>query len=447
VLAFTAAVSIATGLLFGLVPALRVSRPDLNEALKGLRATGGAARSFFRQTLVAAEIALALVLLVGAGLLLRSYAELQRVELGMQPDGLLMTSVALPDSSYPEPADVYRFFSRLLENVAAIPGVESVAAVDAVPLGTRFSSRSFTIRGRPPVPRSEMTEVKFNVVTPGYFATVGTPLRGGRAFEPADSIDNRRVVIINDTMRRLYFPDEDPVGRQFLFGRPEGYVTEENPNPELPWFDIVGVVADVPQRAVRQPAEPEVFLPYTEGRGDALTLLVRAAGGGDPGTLAGAVRQAVWNLDPDLPVSNQGAFADLVASSSAQDRLNARLLGLFAVLALTLAGVGIYGVVSYTVSERTREIGIRMALGARAGDVMRTVLRSSLAVTAIGLGVGLAVALLASRLMSSLLFGITVTDPATFIAVSALLAAIAIGATLIPARRATKLDPTMTLRD
>jgi predicted permease len=445
VLGFTALVALATGVLFGVVPALRVSRPDLNEALKEGGRGASRGTGVLRHGLVAAEIALALVLLVGAGLLLRSYSELRHVDLGMQPDGLLMTSVALPDSSYPESADVYRFFTGLLENVAAIPGVESVAAIDAVPLGTRFSSGFFTIRGRPPVSRDELMEVKFNVVTPGYFATVQTPLLSGRAFEAADAIDDRRVVVINDTMRRMYFPGEDPVGQQFLFGRPQGYVTEEDPDPELPWFDIVGVVADVPQRSVRQPVEPEVFMPYAEGRGDALTLLVRTAG--DPTAVAGAVRAAVWNLDADLPVANQEPLRDLVDESSAPERLNARLLGLFALLALTLAAVGIYGVMSYTVSQRNREIGIRIALGASTLDVARTVLRGSLTVTAVGLAIGFAVAVLTGRLMSSLLFGVAPTDPLTFVAVAALLCAIAVAASLIPARRAARLDPTMTLHE
>jgi len=447
VLAFTAVVSLATGILFGIVPALRVSRPELNEALKegGRTASGGVAGRWFRQSLVAAEIALALVLLVGAGLLLRSYGELRRVDLGFEPDGLLMTSISLPSSTYPESADVYRFFSDLLESVAALPGIQSVAAVDSVPLGTRFSSGFFTIGGRAPVPRDELMEVKFNVVTPGYFATMQTPLLTGRAFEAADSIDGRRVVIINDTMRRMYFSGEDPVGQRFLFGRPEGYATDEDPNPELPWLNIVGLVADVPQRSVRQPAEPEVFLPYAQGRGDTLTLLTRATA--EPGSIAGAVRAAVWNMDADLPVANQRPIADRVGGSSAQERLNFRLLGVFALLALTLAAVGIYGVMSYTVSQRTREIGIRMALGASTTDVARTVLRGSLTITAVGLLMGIGAALLTTRLMSSLLFGVEPTDPLTFTLVAATLGIIAIAASLIPAHRATKLDPTLTLRD
>ncbi len=446
VLAFTAAISLATGILFGIAPALRVSRPDLNESLKesGGNASAGTAGRLLRQSLVAAEIALALVLLVGAGLLLRSYGELRRVDLGFEPNGLLVTSVSLPASGYPEPADVYRFFSQLMERVEALPGVEAAAAVDSMPLTTRFSSGFFTIEGRPPVSRADMMEVKFNVVTPGYFATMRTPLRAGRVFEDADSVDARRVVIINETMRRMYFAGEDPVGQRFLFGQPENYATEEDPNPELPWLDIVGVVADVPQRGVRQAVEPEVFLPYAEGRGDSLTLVVRSSGSTSIGR---DVRAAVWAADPDLPVANQGSASDLVASSTAQDRFNSRLLGAFALLALALAGVGIYGVMSYTVSQRTREIGIRMALGASTGDVTGAILRGSLRITLIGLAVGIAVAIPTMRLMSNLLFGIEPADPLTFVLVAVTLGAIAVAASLIPARRAARLDPTATLRD
>jgi len=351
----------------------------------------------------------------------------------------------LPDSTYPESADVYQFYSKLLETVAALPGVESVSAVDSVPLGTRFSSGFFTIAGRPVVPRAEQMEVKFNLVTPGYFATMRTPLLAGRAFEPADAIDGRRVVIFNETLRQMYFPGEDPIGQQFLYGRPEGYATEENPNPDLPWFEIVGVVGDVPQRSVRQPTEPEVFFAYSEGNGNALTLVARSAT--DPASIAGSVRAAIREMDPDLPVATQGPISDLVADSSAQERLNFRLLSLFALLALTLAGVGIYGVMSYTVSQRTREIGIRMALGASSSDVTRSVLGASMWVTAIGLAIGVGAALAATRLMSSLLFGIEATDPLTFGSVAVVLGLIALAASLIPARRAAKLDPTIALRD
>ncbi len=447
VLGFTALVALGTGVLFGIIPALRVSRPDLNEALKeGARtASGGITGRLFQQGLVATEIALALVLLVGAGLLIRSYAELRSVELGFEPGGLLMTSISLPDSTYPESSDVYQFYSKLIETVEALPGVESVSAVDSVPLGTRFSSGFFTIAGRPPVPREEQMEVKFNLVTPGYFATMRTPLLAGRAFEPADAIDGRRVVMINETMRQMYFPGEDPVGQQFLYGRQDGFATDENPNPELPWFEIVGVVGDVPQRSVRQAAEPEVFLPYAQGRGDTLTLVARSAT--DPASIAPSVRAAVRSMDPDLPVATQGPISDLVADSSAQERLNFRLLSLFALLALTLAGVGIYGVMSYTVSQRTREIGIRMALGASTSDVTRSVLGASMWVTAIGLAAGVGTALFATRLMSSLLFGVDATDPLTFGSVAVGLGLIALAASLIPARRAAKLDPTIALRD
>jgi putative ABC transport system permease protein len=446
VLGFTAMVTIGTAILFGLFPALRVSRPDLGEALKeGSRtAAGRRAGKAARQGLVVAEIALALVLLAGAGLLIRSYLEVRRLDIGFEPEGLLMTSISLPGASYPESGDVYRFFQRLLADVEALPGVESVAAVDAVPLGTRFSSGFFTIAGREPVAREGMMEVKSNGVTPGYFETMGIELVAGRTFEAADSADPRRVVIINETMARLYFPGEDPLGQQFLFGGPERFVTEDEPNPEIPWNTIVGVVGDVPQRRIQAGAEPEVFYPYAEGRGDALTLIVRAAN--DPASIAGSVRAAVWAIDPDLPVADQRPVSDLVERSSSQERLNFRLLGLFALLAAALAAAGIYGVVSYTVSQQTREIGIRLALGADAGAVIRSVLRTALATTAIGLLAGVVLALLASRLMSSLLFGVTAVDPLTFIAAAAGLAVVALAASYIPARRAARLHPTVALR-
>ncbi len=448
VLGFTAIVVLTTGILFGLVPALRASRPDLGETLKeGARTSaGGITGHTFRRGLVVAEIALALVLLVGAGLLIRSYAEIRRVDIGFESDGLLMTSISLPSSSYPESSDVYGFFSQLLADVSALPGVESVAAVSDVPLGPNFSSGPFTVAGRDPVARENLVEVKYNIVTPGYFTTMGTALGAGRYFEAADSIDGRRVVIINETMQRLHFPGEDPVGRQFLHSIPAAYATEDDPNPELPWFTIVGVVQDVPQRSVRQPSEPEVFRPYAEGRGNTLTLVARAATG-DPGLIAGSVRTAVWAIDSDLPVGSQGAISDLVAESSAQERLNLRLLGIFAALAMTLAAIGIYGVMSYTVSQRTREIGIRMAMGADRGDIVRSVLGASLGVTLVGLTLGVVTALAMTRLMSGLLFGVEASDPLTFATVALGLGITATVATLIPARRAARLDPTAALRE
>jgi putative ABC transport system permease protein len=446
VLGFTATVAIATGILFGLAPALRVSRPDLGETLKeGSRtAAGGRAAKTLRQGLVVAEIALALVLLAGAGLLVRSYLAVRSLDVGFEPNGLLMTSISLPGASYPESGDVYRFFQQLLADVEALPGVESVAAVDAVPLGTRFSSGFFTIAGREPVPREEMMEVKSNGVTAGYFETMRIELIAGRTFEPADSADPRRVVIVNETMARLYFPGAEPIGQQFLFGRPDRFVTEDDPNPEIPWNTVVGVVGDVPQRRVREGAEPEVYYPYAEGRGDELTLIVRAES--DPVSIAASVRAAVWAIDPSLPVANQGPVSDLIDRSSSNERLNFRLLGIFALLAAALAAAGIYGVISYTVSQQTREIGIRLALGADAGMVTRQVLRASLATSAAGLLLGVALALMASRLMSSLLFGVAAADPPTFIAVTAGLAAVALAASYIPARRAARLHPTVALR-
>ena len=438
VLAFTLAVSLLTGLIFGLVPAMQASRPDLNDALKeGGRGSGGGLRAIrIRNLLVVSEIALSLVLLVGAGLLIRSFMHLQQFELGFNPDNLLSMRVQLPRSKYREQKQQAAFFQQLLERMGAMPGVQSVGAISSVFLTDTPSSTNFTIEGRPVFVGAESIEVPLDAVTTDYFKVMGIPLLQGREFDERDVIESKPVAIINQTFARRFFPDEDPIGKRYVYGTP-------GPDNKS-WITIVGIVGDMRRTGFDRPVRPETFLPEAQAPDNALTIVARTSG--EPASLAGALRNEVWAIDKDQSVYDIKTMRQTLSEMLSQRRFNTLLLGIFAAVALTLAAVGIYGVMSYAVAERTHEIGLRMALGAQTSDVLNLVVRQGMVLAVIGLLVGLAASFALTRLMTSLLYGVSATDPLTFIAIPVVLAGVALGACLVPARRAIKVDPMVALR-
>ena len=435
VLGFTLVIGLVTGLVFGLVPALQTSKPHLNQALKeGGKGTSAGARSRrLRQTIVVAEVALALTLLVGAGLLLKSFVRLQRVDPGFNSRGILTATIGLPRTGYPERRQITAFYGQLIERLKALPGVQAAGAVSDLPLGGGASDVSFVVQGRPLPPPGQRPAAWYNSVTTDYFRTMGVRLLRGREFGERDSEQAPRAVIISETMARRFFPDEDPIGKRLGNGEDDN------------WREIVGVVADVRHFGLDAEARPTMYFPDRQAPSRGMSLVVRA-GGGDPLALAGAVRGAVLALDPNLAVAGLGTLDALVSDSIATPRFVLLLIGAFAGVALLLAAVGIYGVMAYAVGERTHEIGVRMALGAQPGDVLRLVVGQGMTLVVAGVGLGLVGAFALTRLMATLLFQVSATDPLIFASVPAVLAGVALLACYLPARRATRVDPLVALR-
>ncbi len=437
VLGFTLLISLMTGLLFGLLPALQTSRPDLTESLKegGRDSAESFRRNRARSLLVVCEVALTLVLLIGAGLLIKSFLRLRDVNPGFNPAGTLTLELSLPASKYSDGAQIAGFYQQLLPRVEALPGVQAAGAVSVLPLSGNDESNFVGIEGHQPLPPGQALRAGRRIVNPDYFRAMGIPLKRGRPFTQADTRETERVMIINETMAHRFFaPDEDPLGKRIRTG-----------GGSSPWLSVVGVVGDVRHGGLDRDARPEMYFPYLQAPSRSMALVVRAAAG-DPLKLAGPVRGQVLSLDKDQPIGNVMSLEQLLAESVAPRRFSMLLLGLFAAVAMILAAVGIYGVMSYSVAQRTREIGIRMALGAQAADVLRMVVGQGMVLAVIGLGVGLATALAVTRVMSSLLFEVSATDPLTFAGVSILLAVAALLACYIPARRATKVEPVVALR-
>jgi putative ABC transport system permease protein len=432
VLVFTFLLSVATGILFGLAPALSASRVDLSDPLK----EGGKSRpARARGLLVAAEVALAVILLIGAGLLLRSFQRLHSVDPGFIPESVLTLGFDLPRSAYSEPAKQRFFFEDLARRAAALPGVESAAVAGSLPL-TGFSMilRGLTVEGREPLPPDQQPEVGVVAVSPGYFETMGIRLLGGRAFAGSDGEGGAPVAVVSRSMARKFWGNADPVGRRLRVGP-----------PEAPWTTVVGVVADVRSEGLE--ADPRLILyrPFSQQARPSGYLAVKTTG--DPAALVRSVRAQALELDRNVPASDILTMEQRLAGSVSSRRFNLILLGLFAVLALALAGVGLYGVLAYAVTERTREIGIRMALGARRQGVLALVIRQGLTLAAVGVGVGLILSFAFSSLLRSSLFGVTTADPVTYVAIPLVLLLVALLSSYLPARRATRVDPMVALRN
>jgi len=434
VLGFTFAISFLTAMVFGIAPALQGSRTDLNEALKeGGRSRGGA-HNRLRGLLVVVEVALSLVLLVGAGLMVRSFTKLQRVDAGINPEHVITVEVPLSRAKYPKEAQQSAFFQQLMARVGTLPGASSAAAVSDLPLMGGWG-RSLTVEGRPVLSVGQAPMINHAVVTPNYFHTMGIALREGRDFTDADSAGTERVTIVDERLARQYWPGASPLGKRIRFGPPES---------NEPWHTIIGVAGAVRNEGLDRESRQSIYVPYLQIPVRGMTVAVRTSG--DPGSLAGAIRKEVLALDKDQPVTNVLTMDEIVSRSVWQQRFYTMLFGIFAVLALVLAAVGIYGVMSYAVTQRTQEIGIRMALGARAIDVLQLIIRNGMTLISIGLVIGLVGAVALTRLLTTLLFGITPTDKLTFVTVSAILTVVALVACYLPARRATKVDPLEALR-
>jgi putative ABC transport system permease protein len=438
VLLFTLAVSLATGVLFGLVPALSSAGRHLSASLKeGGRAVAGGVRGrLVRNSLVLAQVALTLVLLIGAGLLLQSFARLQAVNPGFHPQGVLTVKLELPEAKYPDAKRQIVFYRELLERVRALPGVDQAGFLFPLPLGGNKMILAFSVAGRPDPPPNAVPSTNVRTATPGALQALRVPLRRGRLFDERDNESGMPVLLVNETLAAQVWPGEDPLGKRITF--------DNNKDPKARWYTVVGVVGDVRHQALSEEAGAEAYWPQFQDPITSATLLVRGAG--DPGRLTAPVREAVRALDPDLPLDKVAPLDDVVAASLAQSRFKAVLLALFAGLALVLALVGVYGVVSYTVSQRTHEIGIRMALGAQRDQVLRLVVRQGMTQVLIGLALGLAGAWFASRFLAGQVYGLSATDPVTFVAVPLGLAAVALVANYLPARRATRVDPLTALR-
>ncbi|HYO91379.1 MAG TPA: ABC transporter permease, partial [Pyrinomonadaceae bacterium] len=434
VLGFTLLITVLTGILFGLAPALHASKTDLNEALKegGGKGTQGVGRSRLRGLLVMSEIALSLMLLVGAGLLIKSFMRLQSVAPGFDPQKVLTMYVFLPGTKYGEDAQQAAFFDRSLERIQSLPGVESAGVTSNLPISGNYDRVGFYAEDRPVASNSDAPDIERYMINGDYFRAMGIQLREGRSFSAADNADAQPVAVVNETTARNFWPNESAIGKRV------------RTDPESPWRTVIGVVGDVRHYNLETAPNMQLYLPYQQVPSQMMTLVVRTAN--DPLHQAASVRNEIWAVDKDQPVYNVRAMDELVAESVAERRFTMLLLAIFASIAMFLAMVGIYGVMSYTVTQRTHEIGIRVALGAQSGDVLKMVLRQGMTFALVGVALGLCGAFIATRIISSLLFGVTATDPLTFASVAILLAVSALLACYLPARRATRVDPMTALR-
>jgi len=439
VLAFTAGLSIASALLFGLIPALRAARGSASrESLRTGATTSGRERHRLRRMLVGAEVALALLLLVGAGLMLRTFRHLGAQYPGFEVEGVALTSLALPGRGYPEGPDAARFYARLVEHVAALPGVAAAAAANVVPLCGCNQTSGFSVIGAPPYPIGEGPEMDWRVITPGYFSTLRIPLVQGRDFVAADGPNAPFVAIVNETLSRRWFADGGALGRRLHIA---GDTTRA--------VEVVGIVADVRHNGLAQQAPPEMYLPEAQQPVWEMTVAARMQGGGGERAAVAvlpSLRTAALEIDPNQPVYDQQTMGNLLAFSMLQYRFSLRLLVALGLIALVLAGVGIYGVIAQLVAERTREIGIRIALGGDQRTVQRLVVRQGMMPAALGVGAGLVLAPALTLVVRRLLVGVSPHDPLTFVTVAVLLLAVALVACWLPARRAARVDPMIALR-
>jgi predicted permease len=435
---FAVVLSLAASLLSGAFPALHTSRRATAQALRqGSRGILVGGRGDLRGALVVGQIALAMVLLAGSGLLLRSFARLRHVDPGFRTENALAFRLSLPDSAYPEDAQRLAFHDELQRRLGALPGVRAVGAVAGLPLaGSRFNI-SFTVDGRPAVPPSQQPTMEVRIATPGYFRTLGIPVRRGRAFTEGDGPESPQVVVLSESAVRRFFPDEEPIGRTIRLGLGRGRGRRAG-------GEVVGVVGDVKDLGLAAASPPEIYVPYAQFPIQSMDVVVRTDV--PPRSLASAAERLVHGLDAELPVARVATLDEVLARSVSGPRFHALLLGSFAAVALFLAALGLFGVMSCAVAQRTREIAVRVALGATRGEMLRMVLRDALVLGTAGVALGLGGALLLSRAIASLLFALSPRDPATLAAVAAVLLATALVASYLPARRATRVDPVIALR-
>lgn len=443
VLGFTALVAFLTSIIFSLAPALRAMRIDLADSLKdgSQSSSSGGGRQRFRNGLVIVEMALAVVLLIGAGLMLRSLWALERVPLGLDSTNVLTMRLALPQASYKTSEEVVGFYQRLLERVRTTAGVRTAGAVRSLPLGSTIGDFGLRIEGYTPPPGTN-AKGDWQIATDGYLEAMGERIVRGRSITAADTTDGFLVALINEEMARTYWNGRDPIGKRMKIGGGGG--------PSRPWVTVVGIVADVRHNGITGVVKEKFYVPHTQWHKSvgnpirSMSLVVKTTG--DPLSLVGPIRQEIRTLDPNLPVANVRPMSDVVGATLSTPRFTGVLLGVFACLALALSAIGIYGVLSYVVSRRTREIGIRLAIGAGRAQVLRMVLGSGLVLSLTGVSIGVVAAAFTTRLMGSLLHGVTPGDPATFAAVGIGLSAVAVLASLIPAWRATRVDPVVALK-
>jgi putative ABC transport system permease protein len=431
--AFTVGVSVVTGIVFGLLPAFRSSKPDLNEALKeGGKSTAGKERHRLRSLLVVADVALALLLLAGAGLMMKSFARLLEVNPGFDPSKTLTLGVSLWGPKAQD-APTVAFFQQVVERVRALPGVESAGVVSQLPLGGNLDMYGVHVEDKSlPNPEDDPSADRYSI-SPGYLRAMRIPLLRGREFNEQDIVSSPKVALVNESMARQFWPGEDPVGKRLRMGDTKG-----------PWRTVVGVVGDVLHRGLDAPHTIQIYLPNTQFTDSDVLLVVRTSK--EPALLAGAVRQEIAAIDPKAPVSGVATMEEIVAASVANQRFAALLFGVFAGIALLLAAFGIYGVISYGVAQRAHEIGIRMALGAKRGEVLQLVVGEAMRPALLGAVLGLGAALVLTRLLAGLLFSVKPSDPVTLALVFLVLLVVALLACYLPARRASRVDPVIALR-
>jgi putative ABC transport system permease protein len=439
VLLFTIGISLTTGVLFGLAPAVIVSKLNLNDTLKegGRSSAEGAGGRRVRNGLAIAEIALSLILLVGAGLLIRSFLRLQEVKPGFNPDNILTAQLSLPVAKYAENQQVVNFYDQLLERLAQQPGVKSVSLTNGLPMGGGGDFLAFFVEGKPIARTDRVPDAESRTIGSDYFRTMEIALRRGRFLSEQETQDAPRAAVINEALAKKYFAGEDPIGKRITFGDPQA--------ADATWWNIVGIIADVRQSSLDKDAYPQIFRVYKQNPSRGMTVVMRTAG--EPTSMANTLRQEVWSLDRQQPLHNVRTLEQVLADSIARPRFNTLLITILAGVALVLAAVGIYGVISYSVTQRTHEIGVRMALGASSGNVLRLVVGHGMFLAGIGLAVGVVGAFAVTRIMGSLLYGVSASDPLTYIVLVALLGFIALVASYIPARRAMRVDPVVALRN
>jgi putative ABC transport system permease protein len=439
VLLFAACVVVMAAFIFGLAPALHSTKPDVPSELKegGRAASAGAAQNRVRGALAIAEISLALILLVGAGLMMKSLYRLRQVDPGFRPERVLTMAMDLRTQQYSKDPAILNFWQQVLDKVRALPGVEDAAVGTVIPLTDSHNRDDITIEGMALPTPGNYPHPDYHIVSPGFVATLGIPLLRGRTFTDADNENAPLVGMINAMTARRFFPNEDPIGKRFLFGHPSASSPPK-------WCTIVGVVSDTKLYGLANPARLEVYVPLRQNARSDMTLVVKS--GADPAALTSAIREAVQAIDKDQPLFAISTMKELVSNSVATRRMTLVLLGLFSGLALVLGAIGIYGVIAYSVAQRTHEIGIRMALGAPRGDVFGLVVGEGLKLAGVGIAIGIVAAFGLARLMSSLLYGVSTTDFETFAGVAILLALVALLACYVPARRAMRVDPMVALR-